>query len=232
MARTVNEQEYAEKRAEILNVTWQLMYSKGYEQITIRDIIDELKISKGAFYHYFSSKQEVLAALLERLQAQGDRIFAQATEEPGLSPLARLQRFFDSAGRWKTTQKENILSLLRGWHADENAVVRLHVTESMVRQIGPLIGGLIGEGVAAGELDTAYPDQAGAIALNLLIGMGDAFAKMLLEPAPHPDPLQVAVRMTAAYNDALERVLGARPGSLNLIDAETIREWFVAGGIL
>jgi hypothetical protein len=33
--------------------------------------------------------------------------------------------------------------------------------------------------------------------------------------------------VVAAYNDALERVLGAPPGSLNLIDADTLNEWFV-----
>ncbi|MBX0329470.1 TetR/AcrR family transcriptional regulator [Oscillochloris sp. ZM17-4] len=231
MARKVNAQEYAIKRAEILDVTWRLMYSKGYEQITIKDIIDELKISKGAFYHYFDSKQDLLEGILERLQTQGDKIFEQVMAERGLSTVARLQRFFDSAGRWKVAQKSNILSLLRGWYADENAVIRLRVTESMVRQIAPLLSGLIAQGVAEGELSTPFPDKAGEIALTMLVGMGDAFAKMLLTPNPQIDALQVADHMVAAYNDALERVLGARPGSLHLIDPETTREWFVAGGV-
>jgi hypothetical protein len=35
-----------------------LVYTKGYEQMTIQDILDDLQISKGAFYHYFGSKKE------------------------------------------------------------------------------------------------------------------------------------------------------------------------------
>ncbi|NNJ12498.1 TetR/AcrR family transcriptional regulator [Chloroflexales bacterium ZM16-3] len=232
MARKVNEQEYAIKRAEILDVTWRLLYSKGYEQITIKDIIDELKISKGAFYHYFDSKQDLLEGLLERLRTQGEQIFAQVMREPETPTISRLQRFFDTVGRWKVAQKANMISLLRGWHADENAVVRMRVTASMIQHVAPLLGQLITQGVAEGELTTPFPNTAGEIALTMLVGMGDAFAKMLLEPDPAINALQAADTMVAAYNDALERVLGAQPGSLHLIDPETIREWFEAGGDL
>ncbi len=231
MARTVNEQEYAVKRTEILDATWRLMYSKGYDQITIKDVIDELKISKGAFYHYFGSKQDLLEALLERLGQQSELIFAQMAHEPGLPTLSRLQRSFDSIGRWKVAQKANLLSLLRSWYVDENAVVRLRVQATMLAHTGPLLGELITQGVAEGELTTAFPDLAGTIVISLLMSLGDAFAKMLLTPTPQPDALLVAEHVVAAYNDALERVLGAQPGSLHLIDAETTREWFEAGGI-
>lgn len=232
MARTVNEQEYAEKRAEILDVTWRLMYSKGYEQLTIKDIIDELKISKGAFYHYFRSKQEVLEALLERMRAQGEQIFNQVMQEPDLTTIARLQRFFDTVGRWKVSQKAQIISLLRGWYADENAIVRLRVTESMIQHVAPMLGQLIARGAEEGVLMTPYPDLAGTISLTMLTGMGDTFVRLLFAPERGPDVLQAADRMTAAYNEALARVLGAQPGSLHLIDAATIREWFEAGGAL
>jgi hypothetical protein len=36
-----------------------------------------------------------------------------------------------------------------------------------------------------------------------------------------------AEKMVAAYNDALERVLGAPAGSVNMIDGKTLRAWFV-----
>ena len=67
MARTINEKEYAAKRNQILDVTQGLIYTKGYEQMAIRDILDELQISKGASYHYFDSKPALLEALTERI---------------------------------------------------------------------------------------------------------------------------------------------------------------------
>ena len=64
MARAVKEQEYVAKRNGILDAMQRFVYTKGYEQMTIQDILDDLQISKGAFYHYFDSKQAVLEALV------------------------------------------------------------------------------------------------------------------------------------------------------------------------
>ncbi|MEO8612545.1 MAG: helix-turn-helix domain-containing protein, partial [Chloroflexota bacterium] len=62
MVRVVKEQDYAEKRNEILDTAQRLVFSKGYERLTIQDILQALNISKGALYHYFDSKQAVLEA--------------------------------------------------------------------------------------------------------------------------------------------------------------------------
>ena len=65
MARIVKEP--AVRRNEILDAAQRLVYRKGYEQMTIQDILDDLHLSKGAFYHYFDSKQSLLEALIERM---------------------------------------------------------------------------------------------------------------------------------------------------------------------
>ena len=56
MARTVNVAEHAARRDEILDAAQRLILSTGYERLTVHDILDDLQISKGAFYHYFGSK--------------------------------------------------------------------------------------------------------------------------------------------------------------------------------
>ncbi|EFO80050.1 transcriptional regulator, TetR family [Oscillochloris trichoides DG-6] len=86
MARTINEQEYALKRSEILDATRKLLYRKGYDQITIKDVIDEVQISKGAFYHYFDSKQALLEALLERMRTESERLFRDIIGDTSLPP--------------------------------------------------------------------------------------------------------------------------------------------------
>ena len=55
MSRIVKEEEYTLRRNDILDTARRLVYTKGYEQMTIQDILDALQISKGAFYHYFDS---------------------------------------------------------------------------------------------------------------------------------------------------------------------------------
>src|SRR5581483_1127355 len=105
MARIVKEREYAVRRNAILDVARRLVESRGYEQMTIQDILNELKISKGAFYHYFDSKQALLEALIEHMQDEVDQLLSPIARDPHLSALDKLQRLFDSLAHWKTAQK-------------------------------------------------------------------------------------------------------------------------------
>src|SRR5262249_62071951 len=76
MARTVNVAEHAARRDAILDAAQRLILSQGYERLTVQDILDDLRISKGAFYHYFDSKPGVIEALAERLVGESERALA------------------------------------------------------------------------------------------------------------------------------------------------------------
>jgi AcrR family transcriptional regulator len=228
LPRTINAQEYEAKRSEILKVAQELMYSKGYEQMTIQDILDALQISKGAFYHYFGSKQAVLEALILQMQQEGEQLFRRIVHEPNLPALARLQRSFDVTGRWKTARKDYLLTLLRIWNTDENAILRQKFQSSFVQHLTPLITEVITEAHEEGVVTTPFPDQAGSLVLALILGFGEAVTPLLLARERSAEQLPQAERLVAAYNDALERVLGAPPGALHLMDLLTLHEWFAA----
>ncbi len=72
MARTVNIEEHEAKRTEILNTAMGLVFTKGYDRMTIRDILDGTGISKGAFYHYFDSKEALLEAFIQQIVSATD----------------------------------------------------------------------------------------------------------------------------------------------------------------
>ncbi|GIN98315.1 hypothetical protein J6TS1_41850 [Siminovitchia terrae] len=41
----------------------ELFEKKGFTQTSIQDIVDELEVTKGTFYYYFSSKEQLLMAI-------------------------------------------------------------------------------------------------------------------------------------------------------------------------
>ena len=50
----------------ILDVAFRLFMEKGYEYTSIQDILDQLGgLSKGAIYHHFKSKEEILVAVVD-----------------------------------------------------------------------------------------------------------------------------------------------------------------------
>ena len=93
MARVINESEYAGRRNEILDAVQRLVYTKGFRQMTIQDILDDLQISKGAFYHYFDSKQDVLEGLVARMLEAIEALTVGIVRDTALRPLEKLERF-------------------------------------------------------------------------------------------------------------------------------------------
>jgi AcrR family transcriptional regulator len=224
MARIVK--EHTVRRNEILDVALQLVYTKGYEQMTIQDILDDLQLSKGAFYHYFDSKQALLEALIERMLDQGIQLILPIVQDPHLSALEKLQSYFATIARWRTTQKTFFFSLLRVWYMDDNAIVRQKMRSTIViKRITSLLTGIIGQGIQEGVFTTSYPDQVGEVIVSLGFDFQETIGWQILSFDPKRDDLLPIERTVAVYTDALERVLGAPKDSLQFVDTETLKEW-------
>jgi AcrR family transcriptional regulator len=225
MARILKEKEYANRQNEIIDTAQRLIYTKGYDQMTIQDILDDLHISKGAFYHYFDSKLALLDALIDHTFQQAEEILLPIVQDSDLSALEKLQRFFNTIARWKTTQKEFLLAVLRIWYADENALVRQKQLGATIDRFAPLLAHIVRQGVQEGVFHTAYPDSMSELLLSMFNSLGDTISGLLLTDEPPPDALSRLENITAAYLDALERILGAPPGSIYLIDTAMLKEW-------
>jgi AcrR family transcriptional regulator len=231
MARTVKKAEYTAKRNQILDAAQRLVYTKGYERMTLQDILADVQISSGAFYHYFDSKPAVLEAFIERIRQAVEQPLLPIVHDPHLSALDKLQRFFDTLDRLRLAHKTDVVKLGRVWYTDDNAIVRQKVDEAVVKQRAPLLTAIVRQGVREGVFTTTYPDQAGEVVLSLLQGMGNTHAKLLLSLEQEGDDLQCIERIVtihAAYMEAIERVLGAPPHSLYRTDAAAVKVWVAA----
>lgn len=79
-----------ETREKILDVSFQLFKEKGYEKTTILDIVEGLKgLTRGAFYHHFKSKEDVLYALLEQRTNPNKEL--EIVQNPGLNGLEKIK---------------------------------------------------------------------------------------------------------------------------------------------
>ena len=105
--------DYTERRDEIIAVAQRLVYTKGYEQMTVQDILDEIQISKGAFYYYFDSKQQLLEVLIEHILLEAQQVIAPIVNDAGLPALEKLRRLLDAVASWKTARKDYLITLIR-----------------------------------------------------------------------------------------------------------------------
>jgi AcrR family transcriptional regulator len=237
MARTVKPEEFNARRTEILDAAFRLVLSKGFEQMSIRDILDELRISSGAFHHYFGSREALLEAFIERIKQESDQTFLPIVQDPHLSAFEKLQGFFNSLDQMRTAHKADVILAGRVWYTDANALVRLKVDEAIMAQRAPLVREIVCQGIREGVFTTAYPDQAGEVILTLVQGMGNTHARLLFSLAEASGGaagerelhnIEQVVATHAAYMDAIERVLGAPSNCLYRTDAAAVRVWVAA----
>ena len=120
-----------------------------------------------------------------------------------------------------------MLELTRFWYADHNVLVRHKWLAISQKQTIPLIVQIFEQGIREGVFAIHFPDQAGMIFISLMHGLGDAFAALLIAPNPQGDELKQAEVLVVAYNQAIERMLGAPTGSVHLMDMDTLRAWFL-----
>lgn len=231
MARTVKEQEYTQKRNEILEAATRLVFTKGFERMSIRDVLDELQISSGAFHHYFESREALLEAFIDRIQQESGKPLLALVQNPHLTALEKLQGFFDTLDRLRVAHRADIVQLQRVWYTDANAVVRQKVDEAVFEQRAPWITEIVSQGMREGTFTISYPQKAGEVILSLLQGMGNRHAKLFLSIKLGQDTSSIIedfVAIHAATIEAIERVLGAPVHSLYRVDAETVQTWVKA----
>jgi AcrR family transcriptional regulator len=229
MARTVKEEEYIKKRNDILDATQRLIYAKGYERLTIRDILADLGISGGAFYHYFDSKQAVVVALAARMQDELEQQLQPIIKDAHLEATEKLKRAMATILRRDISRQAEtlIITLLRVWFSDENALVRARVDEARVERFAPLLTEIVRQGMQEGSFTPMHPELSGELILSLIQGLQYSLARLYATFAREHNEQQFiegSVAAFDAYMEAIERMLGAPRQLLFRLNTEIARQ--------
>jgi AcrR family transcriptional regulator len=231
MPRISKEQDYFERQNEILDSAQRLIYSKGYESMTIQDLLDDLKISKGAFYHYFSSKHALLEELIDRSMDQATRLVHPILEDSNLTSLEKLARYFDTVSSWKIAQKEYLIQLLKVWYKDENSLIRQKMMAAGVEFLSQDLMKLISQGVDEGAMRVDDPRMTAKVVYSLMINLGEELGGLILtmeDPQDRPsrqECFHLLKRSNSAFTQAIERVLGVRKDTIVLVSDPVLEEW-------
>jgi AcrR family transcriptional regulator len=94
--RTLNPEVHAVRREVFVDAAQRLIQSQGYEDVSIGEILAETGASRGAFYHYFESKADLLEAVIERMTEAATASLMPMVEDPSLDALAKFDAFFKS----------------------------------------------------------------------------------------------------------------------------------------
>jgi len=226
MARTLDPAAHALRRDAFIEAAQRLMQTKGYDQMSIQDVLDELETSRGAFYHYFDSKAALLEAVVERMTDAATASLAPVIEDPGLDAVTKLQAFFSGLAQWKEMRKELLLAFMAAWLSDENAIVREHFRQNVALRLTPLLARLVEQGNAEGTYSTGPAGPTAGVLVSLILGANEAASRLFVADQAREVSFEEVVSALAAYAAAFERILGLPAGSWPIADPEILHRWF------
>jgi len=213
------------RRSEILDAAQKLFYQKGYEQTSVQNIITDIGIAKGTFYHYFNAKIDLLDAIIEGMLEQILQSLEPMVEDEQLSALEKFERFFNHIANWKTENRAFFLGILNTWYKDENAIFRHKVMAASAEKTISALTRIIEQGITEGVFATECPAEVAEIVLQIGQSLSNTLAQIVLSSAQNDDSRAVIKRKTTAYQYAVERVLNAPPGSVKIFDIDLMYQW-------
>lgn len=215
MARRVKPEEYAARRGKILDAALELIRDKGYERMTIEDVLAKVQLSKGALYHYFGSKQALLEGIVDAMAESASRPLQTVVADTGLDAAAKLRAYFRASATWKADNPQTVAILMHLWR-DENALFRQKLAKESMRTSVPMLEAVIRQGCDEGVFDVEFPHEAAMFIAGLDGVLADAFAVATeRDGSPAIDVSGPrAQRVIGAYLQAIERILGLPDGAL------------------
>ena len=226
MGRTVNATVYAIRREALVDAAQRLIQAKGYQQMSIQDLLDELDASRGAFYHYFDSKAALLDAVVARMVEDGTAAVGPVVADPGLSATDKLVGLFSGIAAWKTERMELLLAVLRVWRSDGNAIVRERFRRSVVVTLTPVLATIVQQGLDEGSFAVTDADRTARVLVSLLLGANEHAGDLFFAYQAGQLSLEDVEGALNAYPEAIEEILGARGGSLRWFEPGALRQWF------
>ena len=152
-------------REKILNTATQLFIQKGSEKTSMQDIAQTAGISKGAIYHHFKSKDEIVFAVIrsrQELMEEEMKQWLKATEN--LTGREQLQTILKSNLESQTARATD--GIVGEYEKDAGFI--LTMMRDNLRIGAPLVSDIIKKGMADGSLQPQYPEEAAEVFLLLV----------------------------------------------------------------
>jgi len=219
MARILK--NYHERKDEFLDTAQQFFFTQGYDQTSVDAIIRKIGLSKGTFYYYFKSKEDLLDQLTCKM---GEKILEKVkkiADRKDLDAVAKLNKAYAVTGNVKL---ENI-ELLKVLYNDRNLFFRYKIYRKFTELIAPEFTKIIRQGVNEKLFNTPYPEEAARLIFEIANTFSGKIPNLIIDLDENPENLEKVEREFKVYENAIERIIGAKEGTFNIIDQNGLKNF-------
>lgn len=189
----------AERKELLLQTAYELFLNKGYDSVSVDEIIKKACIAKGTYYYYFKSKEETLEEVLDMMIAK-EELKARAVLEMNIPVPQKIVGIISSFR--PDENEQNIVEII---NRKENLIMHEKVNEKIIETALPLLVQAAKEGMEQGIIHCDYMEERIRI---LLILSNRLFDEGMTSEAT-----------INVYIDTVEKMLGTIAGTMQFIKA-------------
>jgi len=198
--KTVKEGEV--RRKEILVIARELFVKKGYEQTSVNDILKIVDIAKGTFYYYFTSKEEVLEAIILDIVEEGAWRAEKILKDNSVPLVNRIMMAIMA----QAPEFEGSDEIKEELHKVENAKLEQLYLRAMLKRMTLILQEPVLEGIERDIFHMEYPTEC--IESILLMG------HMMFDCDVFDWKMEDYPKKIQAFLCNAERMLGTKEGEL------------------
>lgn len=170
-----------QRRAELVQSAQELFTRNGIDKTSVSDIVSNAGVSQGTFYWYFKSKDEIVNAVVENVGEEMLQELSNVSHLPGLNSVEKLSTIL-SAFHSRVGQENKVMEHLL---KQRQSSLYDRVYKEMSKQILPILGEIIEQGVQEGFFHTQYPHEAAAL---VVASCQSVFNEQLYRESPDDSP--------------------------------------------
>lgn len=206
---------HVNKKRELLAVAEKLFLDKGYEQTSIDDILRESGISKGGFYHYFRSKDEILSESINNIIEESIEYLKPVVEDKKLDAMEKFKLFMRKKAEFQSSKMEYAALLANILQSDiAQYKYSLLMSQKMVQPFARIIE----QGVKEGVFDVDYPLETADILIRTVTSVvqSASYDEYLHDERKHRQYL-------LSLRNLIARTLGISSKEFSIFDEDVTR---------
>jgi len=187
------------RKNQIIKTAYDKFISKGYENTSVDEIIEEIKIAKGTFYYYFESKEELLEEVVNLMLDNQSNNANQVLNSNASIP----EKIVGIILSYTPSEKED--SIKDTLHNNENIILHKKLNKALIERMIPMLVEVAEEGNQTGIFNCDnVPERMRAI--------------LILSSNLFDDNKEFTKNDIDVFIDIVEKTLGAEKGTMSFIN--------------
>ncbi len=223
MSRTEENKLKPEKKntlKQIIVIAKELFFTNGYENTSVNQIIEQVGIAKGTFYHHFKSKVEVLDRIVAEDSIVMHEQYFGILSDSTMDAPTKLSKIFEASTNWEKENIDLVLALIAALYLEDNFLIRDKMAREFMNHALPVFIQIIKQGKEEGSFDIDDAEYTAEFLMYSMAALGNNISILLLESQKDISKMNIIEGKVINFEKTINKILGTKDKKVTMFDSE------------